>query len=131
MGPQWHVYGMAGRHRRVFGVAPTAQLGPDLGFLVGAGEGNRTLMTSLEGWGSAIELRPRGGHIRRNRAQAAKPVAYRLATADWSLRPRDSDPGKPGPASRRSVGTGDVSPCSMWSGARYREKVGYGWPTGM
>ena len=26
-----------------------------------AGEGNRTLMTSLEGWGSAIELRPRGG----------------------------------------------------------------------
>jgi integrase len=26
----------------------------------GAGEGNRTLMTSLEGWGSAIELRPRG-----------------------------------------------------------------------
>jgi hypothetical protein len=50
---------MAGRQRRVFGVAPTAQLRPDLGFLVGAGEGNRTLMTSLEGWGSAIELRPR------------------------------------------------------------------------
>ena len=25
----------------------------------GAGEGNRTLMTSLEGWGSTIELRPR------------------------------------------------------------------------
>ncbi len=33
--------------------------GLDLGFCVGAGEGNRTLMTSLEGWGSAIELRPR------------------------------------------------------------------------
>ena len=30
----------------------------DLRFPVGAGEGNRTLMTSLEGWGSAIELRP-------------------------------------------------------------------------
>ncbi len=29
--------------------------------LRGAGEGNRTLMTSLEGWGSAIELRPRSG----------------------------------------------------------------------
>jgi hypothetical protein len=28
------------------------------GFWFGAGEGNRTLMTSLEGWGSAIELRP-------------------------------------------------------------------------
>jgi hypothetical protein len=31
----------------------------DLGVWFGAGEGNRTLMTSLEGWGSAIELRPR------------------------------------------------------------------------
>src|SRR5215475_16228869 len=30
----------------------------DLGLHVRAGEGNRTLMTSLEGWGSAIELRP-------------------------------------------------------------------------
>jgi hypothetical protein len=30
----------------------------DVRFL-GAGEGNRTLMTSLEGWRSAIELRPR------------------------------------------------------------------------
>ena len=37
-------------------------VGADLRFLVGAGEGNRTLMTSLEGWGSAIELRP---HVRR------------------------------------------------------------------
>ena len=34
----------------------------DLG--VGAGEGNRTLMTSLEGWGSTIELRPHGGCTR-------------------------------------------------------------------
>ena len=30
----------------------------DLGLFVRAGEGNRTLMTSLEGWGSTIELRP-------------------------------------------------------------------------
>ena len=37
---------------------------PELGFRVGAGEGNRTLMTSLEGWGSAIELRP---HLRLSR----------------------------------------------------------------
>ena len=42
----------------------------DLGFRVGAGEGNRTLMTSLEGWGSAIELRPR--------CELAAPVAYRV-----------------------------------------------------
>ena len=34
---------------------------PDLGWSGGAGDGNRTRMTSLEGWGSAIELRPRGG----------------------------------------------------------------------
>ena len=37
----------------------------DLRIRVGAGEGNRTLMTSLEGWGSAIELRPRGGFVAR------------------------------------------------------------------
>src|SRR5215472_10559911 len=64
-------------------------LRPDeLGFLVGAGEGNRTLMTSLEGWGSAIELRPHSGHARR-RADTATPVAYRLAAPDWSRRPPD------------------------------------------
>jgi hypothetical protein len=39
---------------------PAADPWPELGFRVGAGEGNRTLMTSLEGWGSTIELRPRG-----------------------------------------------------------------------
>ena len=55
----WHVCGT----RRVCGpvlvVVPFGHLGCDLGFLGGAGEGNRTLMTSLEGWSSAIELRPR------------------------------------------------------------------------
>ena len=34
-----------------------------------AGDGNRTRMTSLEGWGSTIELRPRG----------TCTVAYRLS----------------------------------------------------
>jgi hypothetical protein len=71
--------------------------GPDLGLRVGAGEGNRTLMTSLEGWGSAIELRPRSGYTRRNRAQAAKPVAYRLAAPDSPLCTRESDPGNLAP----------------------------------
>lgn len=28
---------------------------------VGAGDGNRTRVASLEDWGSTIELRPRGG----------------------------------------------------------------------
>ncbi len=55
----WHACGM----RTVRAPTRFAWLGSywacDLGFLVGAGEGNRTLMTSLEGWGSAIELRPR------------------------------------------------------------------------
>ena len=41
------------------GVATTVRVPSDLGLHIGAGEGNRTLMTSLEGWGSAIELRPR------------------------------------------------------------------------
>jgi len=39
-------------------------------YSVGAGEGNRTLMTSLEGWGSAIELRPH--------CELAATVAYRV-----------------------------------------------------
>ena len=43
---------------------------PDLGFWVGAGEGNRTLMTSLEGWGSAIELRP---HVATPGSRARPP----------------------------------------------------------
>jgi Phage integrase family len=55
--------------------------GLDLGFLVGAGEGNRTLMTSLEGWGSAIELRPRSSHAGRM-DDVATPVAYRLEAPD-------------------------------------------------
>jgi hypothetical protein len=46
-------------HRAPAGWALALRALLDLGFLVGAGEGNRTLMTSLEGWGSTIELRPR------------------------------------------------------------------------
>jgi hypothetical protein len=59
----------------------SGHLSCDLGLLVGAGEGNRTLMTSLEGWGSAIELRPhrpsqqRGASLRR---PGQSRVAYRL-----------------------------------------------------
>src|SRR5215472_17515396 len=39
-----------------------------------AGDGNRTRMTSLEGWGSAIELRPR---VRRDLAGGTCTVARR------------------------------------------------------
>ena len=34
-----------------------------------AGDGNRNRMTSLEGWGSTIELRPRGRQAEANRPQ--------------------------------------------------------------
>ena len=49
----------------------------DLGLCVGAGEGNRTLMTSLEGWGSAIELRPRRPSP-TSAGRVTTGVAYRL-----------------------------------------------------
>jgi hypothetical protein len=57
----WHVCGTTMVPGPVLVVVLFGHLGCDLGFWVGAGEGNRTLMTSLEGWGSAIELRP---HVR-------------------------------------------------------------------
>jgi hypothetical protein len=55
----WHVCGTTRVCGLVLAVVPMGNLGCDLGLHIGAGEGNRTLMTSLEGWGSAIELRPR------------------------------------------------------------------------
>jgi hypothetical protein len=72
MKAQWHVYGTAGRQRRSWQSPGQGSCFPELGFLVGAGEGNRTLMTSLEGWGSTIELRPRGGGTRLGRAEATR-----------------------------------------------------------
>ena len=61
----------------------------DLGFSVGAGEGNRTLMTSLEGWGSAIELRPRarrtipsGEHRQRTRTKGSAQNHYGRRAVD-------------------------------------------------
>ena len=68
----WHVFGTASHQRQVLGVAATVQPHSELGLRVGAGEGNRTLMTSLEGWGSAIELRPRGGRTRHSRAETTR-----------------------------------------------------------
>ena len=56
---QWHVYGTTRRQATADAVQAREIERADLGLCIGAGEGNRTLMTSLEGWGSAIELRPR------------------------------------------------------------------------
>ena len=60
----------------------TGQLGDtgiDLGFLVGAGDGNRNRMTSLEGWGSTIELRPHNlpASVARPRAPAHQAGRHR------------------------------------------------------
>jgi hypothetical protein len=62
---------------------------------IGAGEGNRTLMTSLEGWRSAIELRPRarrepldgspGRH--RQRTGYGTPAPNREGSIQTMLRP--------------------------------------------
>ena len=41
----------------------------------GAGEGNRTLTTSLEGWDSTIELHP---HIHNNRYITTKPPSRQV-----------------------------------------------------
>jgi hypothetical protein len=49
--------------------------------MIRAGDGNRNRMTSLEGWGSTIELRPRAelrGLESIPRASYATWIAYRL-----------------------------------------------------
>jgi hypothetical protein len=45
----WHVCGTTRVCGLVLAVVPMGNLGCDLGLHIGAGEGNRTLMTSLEG----------------------------------------------------------------------------------
>ncbi len=55
-----HVNGTRALQRCLGGQGPGLRYVSDLGVRGGAGEGNRTLMTSLEGWSSTIELRPRG-----------------------------------------------------------------------
>src|SRR5215469_17464200 len=73
---QWHVYGTTWRQVTADAVRAREIEGADLGLCIGAGEGNRTLMTSLEGWGSAIELRPhvwRGDKVPARRARIAYP----------------------------------------------------------
>ena len=51
-------------------------------FPYGAGDGNRTRMTSLEGWGSTIELRPHNlpASVARLRAPAHQAGRHRQRT---------------------------------------------------
>ena len=47
---------------------------PKKGKKNGAGEGNRTLATSLEGWGSTIELHPQIKNGRSSRIRTCDPL---------------------------------------------------------
>ena len=99
---------------------------PDLGWSSGAGDRDRTGMTSLEGWGSTIELRPRG----------TCTVAYRLSHGA-AAGPGRRDPSRLQPAEpiglvRCSAGPlvrGPLVRCG--AAARCRNAVGYGLPDGM
>ena len=67
----------------------------------GAGDGNRTRMTSLEGWGSTIELRPHNlpASLARLRAPAHQAGRHRQRTG--SVPP----PAPPRPVGRMIVGS--------------------------
>ena len=49
--------------------------------LYGAGEGNRTLATSLEGWGSTTELHPQKKMERKTRFELATPALARRCSS--------------------------------------------------
>jgi hypothetical protein len=82
-GAMWHVCGTTTLCEPIRLSLLSGCQGCDQRIYVGAGEGNRTLMTSLEGWGSAIELRPQWSR-RLTPGEAATRVAYRLPAAAWS-----------------------------------------------
>ncbi len=94
--------------------------GSDLEVLGGAGDGNRTRMTSLEGWGSAIELRPRYGSRRRLQHTGRRLRAARRCSAPPPYPPdsRRAD----GPRSR-------AMPCRQ-ALVPGRERVGFACRTG-
>jgi hypothetical protein len=75
--PLWLVCGPIAANRGWRGPTGIPHSPADLRVSVGAGEGNRTLMTSLEGWGSAIELRPRGQSRDASAATGSHRVSYR------------------------------------------------------
>jgi hypothetical protein len=76
------------RARREAGAGATQPL--DLALLDGAGDGNRNRMTSLEGWGSTIELRPHDAPGRERRQPSG--TDYRLAPPDRTIQVNLSGP---------------------------------------
>ena len=101
----WHETGT----RSTLGWSVSSSQASDLR-LGGAGEGNRTLMTSLEGWGSAIELRPHGHRL---------CVAYRVDRAGTT---------RPGSRSRRTSGTRRAA--GRYGTGEHRHWPNGGLPTG-
>jgi hypothetical protein len=95
--------------------------GSDLEVLGGAGDGNRTRMTSLEGWGSAIELRPRYGSRRRlqHTGRSGPPAARRCS----------APPPYP-PDSRRADGPPSRAMPRRQALGPDRERVGFACRTG-
>ena len=91
-GPLWPACGpiVADQHQHAPTVA-TCYSGEQR-FLIGAGDGNRTRMTSLEGWGSTIELRPRGQSGDASAAIGSHRVSYRPFPQEG---PRRLAPGWP------------------------------------
>ena len=71
---------------------------------IGAGDGNRTRMTSLEGWSSAIELHPRGDK-RRFPSTGACSLAVRLPGGEGPL-PWRRTPGAQAAGFRLLTGKG-------------------------
>src|SRR4051794_23651340 len=100
------------RERPDMRTARVGGVGPDLGPRGGAGDGNRTRMTSLEGWSSAIELHPR--------AVGVRPPDQGSASYGSIVRP--SGRGAPSRNRDRAAASGAVA----WTRPRAGGATGYG-----
>ena len=109
-------FGHEGGGERRDGLTRSLRQGADLRIHVRAGEWNRTLMTSLEGWGSAIELRPRHPAECRKPAAPARSsrVAYRLRARAASPDGRGARAGRPHVTRPRGSGPGSPATVLSW-----------------
>jgi hypothetical protein len=82
-----HVLGTAQDQASMFDYHSAPRFESDQGKCCGAGDENRTRMTSLEGWGSAIELHPRSVMIlsRRGVSDDSRSRGDRTRTCDLLL----------------------------------------------
>jgi hypothetical protein len=116
-----HGHGVASGHRER--QQKLDELDLDLGRDGGAGDRDRTGMTSLEGWGSTIELRPRdGSHRRLQHTGPPGDTASRLKAPSRQAASRQQSSGRPrfcacGPGWHTAAGGRRPS----------QERVGFGW----